>query len=123
MAPEPPVAATGSPVAVSSSGATLVGAVNPRGLPTQAYFVYGLTTLYSSSTPVQNIPAGNAIVDVLAPMTGLLANATYHCRIVAVSAAGTSQGEDISFVATAGTGTGTGSPTAKPTSRRELMLT
>ncbi|MCX6865715.1 MAG: choice-of-anchor D domain-containing protein, partial [Verrucomicrobia bacterium] len=114
VAPEPPVVATGSPVAVSPTGATLVGVVNPQGLPTQVYFVYGPTTLYSSSTPLQGLTAGSGFQDVLAPITGLLANATYHCKLIAVSAAGTTQGEDVSFVATDSSDTGTGHPTAKP---------
>jgi phosphodiesterase/alkaline phosphatase D-like protein len=114
VAPEPPVVATGSPVAVSTTGATLVGVVNPQGLPTQVYFVYGLTTLYSSSTPLQGLTAGSGFQDVLAPITGLLANVTYHCKLIAVSAAGTTQGDDISFVATDSSDTGTGHPTAKP---------
>ena len=112
--PPPPVAATGSPVAVSSTGATFVGAVNPNGLPAQVRFEYGLTTLYGSSTPIQNIPAGVSLVDVLAPVGGLIAGGTYHCRIVATTAAGTGYGSDVTFVATVGSGTGTGSPTAVP---------
>ncbi|MEP4078026.1 cadherin-like beta sandwich domain-containing protein [Haloferula sp.] len=109
-----PVAATGNPVAVSETGATLVGAVSSNGLPVDVHFEYGLTTLYGSSTSVQNFPAGTSLTDVLAPITGLISGADYHYRIVANSAAGTIFGRDVTFEATAGTGTGTGTPTSTP---------
>jgi hypothetical protein len=44
-AAEPPVAATGTPSAVTNSSATLVGAVDPKGLPTTVSFEYGLDRL------------------------------------------------------------------------------
>lgn len=111
--PDPPVAATGNPAVVSSSSATLTGAVNPNGRATTVRFEYGTTSLYGISTPVQNIPAGTTVVDVSAPITGLLSGGTYHCRIVAMNAGGTAMGEDVSFAATSGGG-GSGGATAKP---------
>ena len=112
--PEPPLAATGNPVALTGTGATLVGAVNPKGLPAEVHFEYGLTAIYGATVTVTQAPSGSVLADVTAPVTGLIAGATYHCRVVATTTAGTAFGEDVPFVATAGTGTGTGSPSAAP---------
>ncbi len=108
-APVPPLAVTANPVAVSPTGATLVGAVNPRGRETTVYFEYGATTLYGNTTEPQIIPAGNNAVEVIDPITGLNAGATYHYRIVAENSGGTAYGSDVSFQATSG-----GTTTAPP---------
>jgi autotransporter-associated beta strand protein len=113
-APEAPIAATGAPSVVSFSAATLIGAVNPNGLPTSVYFEFGLTPLYGQSTPVQLIPAGQGIVDVQAPNGGLIPNSTYHYRLVASNAAGTAFGDDVVFTAEDGGGTGSTVPVSQP---------
>ena len=110
----PPVAVTGNPVAVSGSGATLTAAINPNGLPAQVRFLYGLTLLYGSSTPMRDIAAGASLVNEFEPITGLIPGATYHYCLIATTAAGITQGTDVSFVATTG-GAETGLPTAAPT--------
>lgn len=110
LAANPPAISTATPTNVSSAGATLNGAVNPNGSATTAFFQYGTTTLYGSVTPVQNIPAGAAPVDVSAAISGLAAGATYHYRLVASNAGGTMEGTNVSFVAM-----GTGGATAVPT--------
>jgi autotransporter-associated beta strand protein len=111
----PPVAATGNPLALTATGATLVGTVNPNGLDARVQFEYGQTELYDSSTPVRILAAGDRCVDVLEPVTGLEANRTYYFRMVATTLAGTSYGEPVRFVAKdGGTDTGTGHPTAAP---------
>lgn len=112
-----PVVATGSPVNVTGTSATLAGTVNPNGTSTTAYFEYGTTTLYGSTTAVQNIPAGTAPVDVSAPVSGLSAGATYHFRLVAGNAGGTATGVDVSFVAM-----GTGGATAVPTAATGIAV-
>jgi autotransporter-associated beta strand protein len=114
-APEPPVAATGAPANVTASSATLIGAVNPKGVKASAYFEYGLTTAYGQTTPVQNIAAGSTIVGVQAANVPLIPNASYHYRQVASNAAGTALGEDVLFTVQVGGGSGTGVPTAPPT--------
>jgi len=112
--PEAPLAATGDPTAVTSAGATLVGAVNPKGVATQVYFEYGLTELYGNTTPTQTLAGGVGVVDVLAPINGLLPNAHYHYRIVASNAAGDAVGMDVVFLVTPGSGVGSAAPTATP---------
>ena len=108
-----PVAVTGNPIAVSASGATLLGAVNPNGLAAQARFLYGLTALYGTSTPMRDIAAGTNLVNLMEPISGLIPGATYHCCIIATTAAGITQGTDAAFTAATG-GSGSGVPTAVP---------
>lgn len=109
-APELPTAVTSNPVSVTTSGATLVGTVNPKGRETTVYFEWGATALFGNVTPSQTLPAGGANVEITAPLTGLAADATYHYRIVAVNSEGTAFGSGVSFVA----GSGSGSPTSAP---------
>lgn len=97
-APDPPFTITGAPTAITSSSATLVGSVNPKGRETTAWFAYGPTALYGSTTPVQNIPAGASAVDVTAALSGLVANSTYHFRLYSSSSGGNAEGDDVSFV-------------------------
>ena len=102
-AADPPVAVTAAATTVSATAATLAGVVFPNGRVTSVYFDYGLTTTYTSSTSVQTIPAGTSAVNVFAAITGLVANGTYHFRVVANNA-GTPfpiQGLDQTFVAQA----------------------
>jgi hypothetical protein len=94
--PPPPVVATLPATLVGDTGATLQGRVNPSGNPATAYFEYGTTTAYGTTTPVQSIPTGSTDVDVSAAITGLTAETTYHYRLVA-SGGTTVRGEDQTF--------------------------
>ena len=61
-------------------------------------FEYGTTTAYGSSVPCSPAPgSGDSPVAVSASVTGLAANTTYHFRIVATNAGGTSKGADETF--------------------------
>jgi hypothetical protein len=89
----------------SSSGeaqtaATVEASVNPEGLDTTYRFEYGTSSAYGTSVPVPDgdIGAGEGDVPLSAALTGLQAGVTYHYRVVAVNAAGTSSGEDETFV-------------------------
>ncbi len=112
--PEAPVAATGDPAVVTNNSATLIGAVDPKGLETVVVFQYGTTNLYGNVTPPQIIPPGTGIVDIVVPNAGLIPNSTYHYRIVASNAAGDAVGEDVIFNASVG-GDAALAPTDKPT--------
>ena len=115
--PDPPVVVTGNPSGLTGNGATLVGAVNPRGLASRVHFEYGATTLYGNVTPPQNLAAGNEVVEIRVPVSGLVGGAAYHYRLVAVSSAGTSYGSDVSFVS------GTpGEPVAAPSVATEGVV-
>jgi hypothetical protein len=81
---------------VASTSATFNARVNPRELPTTYYFQYstanaaGCATSPSSCTDVPAAPgeaigSGDSDVPVSQPVQGLLADTTYHYRIVVVS--------------------------------------
>lgn len=94
---KPPAVSTGGASDVSESFAALNGVVNPHGLETSCYFQYGATPAYGEQTPASSIGAASAGVKVTQPLSGLALGATYHYRLVAVSSAGTTQGQDRTF--------------------------
>ena len=93
-------ATTGPATAVSSSGATLNGTVNPSANPTDYYFEYGTTGAYGSRIPAGPASVGTDSADhvVSQALTGLSPNTTYHYRLVTVDGIGfTTFGSDIGF--------------------------
>jgi hypothetical protein len=73
--------------------------VNPNGEEvSDCHFEYGVSEAYAFSTPCTSLPgAGESPVGVSAPVTGLSAKTTYHFRVVATNANGTSYGSDQTF--------------------------
>jgi hypothetical protein len=96
-APKPPSVYTGGVAAVSTTSATLKGSVTPRGLETSYVFQYGTTTAYGAQTAPASAGAGTTEVKVSQPIAGLQPGTSYHYRIVATSAAGTTDGGDATF--------------------------
>jgi outer membrane protein assembly factor BamB len=83
---------------VTQNTANLAGPLNPNGLPTTYHFEYGTTTNYGSQTNDQSAGAGNTDQQVSANLPLSLApNTTYHFRLVATNAGGTTQGQDRTF--------------------------
>lgn len=95
--PPPPSVNGVNAYEVTISSAVLVGYVNPRGVDTSYYFEYGPTDAYGAQTPMGSAGAGSSEVKGSAALTGLASGATYHYRMVAVSAAGTRTGPDHVF--------------------------
>jgi len=95
-----PAVSTDPATAVAANSATLNGTVNPQSSATTYYFEYGLTTAYGSSTPVTSAGAGSSAIAVAVPILNLTAQSTYHFRLVAVNAGGTSYGADRTFTTT-----------------------
>jgi Concanavalin A-like lectin/glucanases superfamily len=96
--PSAPVVATGAATSVGATSATLNGTVNAENQPTTYHFVYWTTTGYGSTTPDQTVsPIDYASHAVAANVSGLTPGATYHYRLVATNATGTTQGEDRVF--------------------------
>src|SRR5207249_2402718 len=61
-------------------------------------FEYGTSTSYGSSAPCSKLPgSGTSPVEVSASVTALSPNTTYHFRVSATSAGGTSKGSDETF--------------------------
>jgi hypothetical protein len=92
----PPGATTGTATDVNNGGATLNGVVNPNKTDTTWWFEYGTTTAYGAKTADQ-IASGNAGKEVSAAISGLLANTTYHFRLVAQNPDGRDEGNDATF--------------------------
>ena len=96
----PPSVVTGSASGVGQSSATVSGSVTPNGEATTFGFDYGITTLYGAQAPAPrdpNVRSAASAQPVRATLAGLAANTTYHFRIVATSAGGTSYGGDQTF--------------------------
>jgi len=93
-----PSATTGSASAVTSTSATLEGTVNANDLSTTVTFEYGLTTAYGTEVTADESPVtGSTATAVSYDLGGLTASTTYHYRVKAVSAGGTTYGDDITF--------------------------
>ena len=93
----PPSVTIGAPSQVTEVSATANGQVNPNGLATSYHFEYGKTTAYGSSTTTASTGAGTSYMAVAAVLTGLSPNTTYHYRLVATNADGTSKSTDATF--------------------------
>lgn len=82
---------------ITTSSASLSATVNPNRAATSAYFEYGPTLGYGSSTSSQALGSGSTGVPLLATLSGLSVNSTYHYRVVATNAAGTTVSADQTF--------------------------
>jgi hypothetical protein len=89
-----PTVATGSASNITATSASVSGTVNPNGQQTYYYFQYGTSTAYGGATANTSAGAGNAAVAASAPLQGLQRRTTYHYRLVATNATGTSYGAD-----------------------------
>jgi hypothetical protein len=104
--PNPPAATTNAASAIGATTATLNAAVNPNGSPTQVHYEYGTTALYGSATSDVSAGSGTSAANVPSDLSGLLPGTTYHFRVVATNAGGTTNGSDQTFTtAPASTGT------------------
>lgn len=92
-----PTASTGGATKVSPQSATLNGTVNPRSKDTVYFFQYGPTVAYGAQTPDIGAGAGAVNAAAAADVIGLVAASTYHYRLVARNADGTTSGSDRSF--------------------------
>jgi phosphodiesterase/alkaline phosphatase D-like protein len=93
-----PSGLTQQPTNVNAVSATLNATVNPNDLSTIVTFEYGLTTSYGSTATASPSPVtGNAMVNVMAEISGLLPATTYHYRVKMVNSIGTTYSEDKTF--------------------------
>jgi hypothetical protein len=125
-ASSPGSVSTGAP-SVTATGAAFSGSANPNGLPTNAFFQYGLDpkyngggpVVYTGSTPARAVGSDFASHIVLASVSGLVPNALYHVRLVATNSAGTTLGPDVTFTTAAAPAPG--SPTLGKTFNISLV--
>ncbi|HXE44559.1 MAG TPA: fibronectin type III domain-containing protein [Conexibacter sp.] len=107
LAASAPTATTGDSSAITDTQATVAGTVNPQGQITSYAFQYGTTTAYGQQTSLTAAGSGTADVPVRADLAGLTPGTTYHFRVIATNATGTTVGADRTF-----TTTGTAPPPA-----------
>jgi Ca2+-binding RTX toxin-like protein len=109
-----PQVTTGSVTGLGGSTATLNGSVNPNGVATTWQFEYGTTTGYGTKAPAspQNAGTGTSSVSVSTALTGLDPGTTYHYRLTATNADGTTVGGDGVFTTLAAPGVTTGAASA-----------
>ena len=95
------LAATG----ITSSEATLNGTIIANDLTTDASFEWGLTSAYGNTlTAIPSTVSGTTVTPVLANLTGLTSNTTYHFRAKGSNASGTATGADLTFITSTGVG-------------------
>ena len=79
---------------LGATTATLAGGVYPNGLDTTYFWQYGTTTSYGAQTQPVDLGAGQAPIFATAALGGLAPATTYHYRLVAQNADGTTYGYD-----------------------------
>src|SRR5262249_59604265 len=91
-----PAVVTNTAASVAETSATLNATVNPNNAEVgECKLEYGTGTSYGSSAPCSPAPgSGGSPVAVSASVSPLSPNATYHFRISATNAGGTSVGSD-----------------------------
>ena len=99
--PNAPAVVTKAASAITQTSATLTATVNPNGGEvSECRFEYGTTELYGSSAPCSALPGSGTSPVAVSASLGLLSlseNTTYHFRISATNAGGTSKGADETF--------------------------
>jgi hypothetical protein len=98
-----PSGQTQAPTAVTTTGATLQGVVNPAGETARYWFQYGPTAAYGRFTAMAQAGKGDAQIAVSAAVTGLQPQTTYHVRIVVWAHGTTLPGADVTFATPAAT--------------------
>jgi DNA-binding beta-propeller fold protein YncE len=103
---------TGAAQAITAQGAELTGSLSPDGTDASYYFEYGPTTSYGSFSPAPpGTDAGSGGPNCVPPggppecspvaahttLSGLMADSTYHFRLVAINVNGTTYGNDEAF--------------------------
>lgn len=86
---------------VMQTSATLTARIDPNNEPTTYHFEWGHSTAYGSRIPADFdavAGSGGQPVRVTASLTDLEPNTHYHFRVIATSAAGTTEGPDQEFV-------------------------
>jgi hypothetical protein len=97
LAAAAPGATTGAAASVGQQTVTLTGSVDPNQRATTYFFRYGTTTAYGAVTPTTAAGSGDAAKAVAAAVGGLAPLTTYHYRLVAHNALGTTRGADRTF--------------------------
>ena len=82
---------------ITSSSAVLFGTVNPEGVPAGAFFAYGQTVSYDSSSAQTLFTSGSAAVLFSNTIGGLLPGTLYHFAVISTNTGGTNVAQDATF--------------------------
>ena len=82
---------------IRSSRGALHTSILASGAPTSYHFEYGTDTSYGAVTPEAQAPYGYFPTAITGSLEGLQVDTTYHVRLVATNAAGTTVGPDRTF--------------------------
>jgi hypothetical protein len=82
---------------IRSQGVVLGSSLIANGAPVTYHFEYGTDTSYGSSNPPLPAPKSHFTVPLSSALSGLQPDTTYHVRLVATNAAGTTYGPDTVF--------------------------
>jgi DNA-binding beta-propeller fold protein YncE len=98
--PPPPSIDSANVANLTSSSADLTAQINPNGSDTTYHFQWGTSTSYGNTVPVPDADIGSETNDVSVSqhIAGLVANTTYHWRVVATNGAGTTTSADHTFI-------------------------
>jgi hypothetical protein len=92
-----PTVSTGGATGLTPTSGALNALVNPQGAATTYSFQVGQTKRYGLATPTVSAGSGVKAVKVRAAAVGLAPATTYHYRVVAHNAHGTTRGADRTF--------------------------
>ena len=96
LAAPPQVSGVGA-TGITAGEATLYATIRPENEPTTYRFEYGPTTAYGTAVPAGEGDAGSTPTQVSQTLQGLAPATTYHYRVVATNATGTTDGVDRKF--------------------------
>ena len=108
----PPIVVTNAPTALNDTTTQLNGYVDANGKDTTVMFDYGTTTAYGT-TSGSRVVQDDRSAFVYHPATGLTPGTTYHVRLRATNARGTTVGADRTFTTT-GTAPAAAAPAPGP---------
>jgi len=92
-----PAVQTGSASDVSQTGASISGTADPEGIQTSYAFEVGTDTSYSGAKIYGDAGNGEGAEPITVAVQGLAPATTYHYRLTATNAYGTTIGEDMTF--------------------------
>lgn len=98
--PPPPLLTVGQAQSITRTTATLPGTVNPEGLETSYYYQYGSSTSYGGNAPAipgKSVGFEPGAVPATIGISGLVPATTYHYRLAATNADGTTFSPDQTF--------------------------